>query len=156
MHFTEHHVDDPLLSELRAEMVIGPAEIDLMEQRMSATESFPLNEGLLAVADEVKEEPWLNWLIHVHNCLRLKALDADASLLQESGFTAEQARAFIESGNYPCLRTETGWLVAVTRPDLFERTETYLPGTPLHRVAATLPEARELRVIFERLAMTHH
>lgn len=154
MHFVEHHVDEPFLAELRDEMVIGPAEIDLMDQRMGAAETVRLNDALMTVTADIKSAPWLDWLIHVHNCLRLKTVEPDAAMLREAGFTVDQARAFIECGNFPCLRSETGWMVAVTRPDLFERTEAYLPGVALHRLAVTLPEAKELRAIFERIATT--
>lgn len=152
MHFVEHQVDEPFLAELRDEGIIGPAELDLMEKRIGASDSVRLNDALLAVADEVKVSIWLEFLVHAYDCLRLKVIEPDAAMLTEAGFTKEQARAFVDCGNFPCLRSENGWIIAVTRPDLFERTETYLPGVTLHRMAATLPEARDLNLIFERIA----
>ena len=155
MQFLEHHVDDPMLSALRDEGVIGPAEIDLMDSRLGSQDAIRLNDALMAVANDVREGAWLEWLVHVHDCVRLKKVEPDSAMLLEAGFTAEQARGFMDSGNYPCLRTEDGWMLAITRPDLFERTETYLPGVRLYRMAVTLSEARELRAIFERVATTY-
>lgn len=151
MHLLEPHIDELLMAEMRDEGVLTPRLLEKMDQQIGGAEAIRLSDALLLIADDMPENIWINWLVHVHNCARLHKIFVDSAMLREAGFSRAQARAFIESGNYPAVKCRDGWMVALTRPDLFARTAEALPGVPLFRLAPTLPEARELKRAFTRI-----
>jgi hypothetical protein len=150
MYFLNPQADEAFYRELTAEGVLRPEDRAKMEHTCGSPETGTLNSLLMAGAELVNKDRWLSWLVRGYGYPRVQQIKPEAFFIKSNRYEPARIKIFLETNNYPCRKLPNGGVVvAVGRPDLISAIERALAPTPFEPMAASLPELKAIRKLYE-------